>query len=116
MSEFRAMIVRAGGDPSRLIVVSRAAGRIVSAGAPGSRGRGIASVALDGNSHLIITYTDSATEDAGAIDVSGLLAPLIARIEALEAGSGPVVPVTILVDLDGNTLVDGTGATLIAGD
>lgn len=36
-------------------------------GQKGDRGIGIASVALDDSAHLIITYTDGKTEDAGAV-------------------------------------------------
>lgn len=38
-------------------------------GAPGRDGLGIASVYVDVNSHLIITYTDGTTTDAGKIEV-----------------------------------------------
>lgn len=40
-------------------------------GADGTDGRGIASMAIDGSNHLIITYTDSTTEDAGLIPGAG---------------------------------------------
>ena len=40
-------------------------------GAPGETGLGIKSVAIDANNHLIITYDDDTTEDAGEIDGGG---------------------------------------------
>lgn len=40
-------------------------------GVDGSDGRGIASMAIDGSNHLIITYTDTTTEDAGVIPGAG---------------------------------------------
>lgn len=70
MSESRAMIVRAGGDPSRLIVVNRPTRRVVSSGIPGAGGtdgRSITSVDIDGSNHLIITYSDATTSDAGLL-------------------------------------------------
>ncbi|MNZ81479.1 hypothetical protein D3C78_1001480 [compost metagenome] len=36
-------------------------------GANGADGRGVASLAVDGNRHLIITFTDSSTADAGLV-------------------------------------------------
>ena len=38
-------------------------------GTNGAPGRGIASTTIDGNNHLIITYTDGNTDDAGALPV-----------------------------------------------
>lgn len=43
-------------------------------GAAGTDGRGIVSMAIDGSDHLIITYTDSSTEDAGLIPGAGVAA------------------------------------------
>lgn len=43
-------------------------------GAAGTDGRGIVSMAIDGSDHLIITYTDSSTEDAGLIPDAGVAA------------------------------------------
>lgn len=40
-------------------------------GADGDDGRGIASMAIDGSNHLIITYTDSTTQDVGLIPGAG---------------------------------------------
>ena len=40
-------------------------------GVDGEDGRGIASMAIDGSNHLIITYTDTTTEDAGLIPGAG---------------------------------------------
>lgn len=40
-------------------------------GTDGADGRGIASMAIDGSNHLIITYTDSTTQDAGLIPGAG---------------------------------------------
>lgn len=40
-------------------------------GEDGEDGRGIASMAIDGSNHLIITYTDTTTEDAGLIPGAG---------------------------------------------
>ena len=74
MSESRAMIVRAGGDPSRLIVVNRPTRRVVGAGIPGAGGddgRSITSVDIDGSNHLIITYSDATTSDAGLLPSGG---------------------------------------------
>lgn len=73
-------------------------------GADGVDGRGVASMAIDGSNHLIITYTDSATEDAGLIpgaggaaawgsiggtlaDQTDLVAALAEKVDA-EAGKG----------------------------
>lgn len=48
-----------------------AAGADGADGANGSDGRGIASVAINGSGHLIITYDDTTTEDAGLIPGGG---------------------------------------------
>lgn len=40
-------------------------------GADGADGRGITSTSIDTNNHLIITYNDGATQDAGEIKVDG---------------------------------------------
>lgn len=40
-------------------------------GDPGVAGRGITSAIIDGNGHLIITYTDGATADAGVVSGGG---------------------------------------------
>lgn len=75
-----------------------------ASGADGADGRGIASMAIDGNDHLIITYTDSTTEDAGLIpgaggaavwgaiggtlaDQADLVAALAGKVD-IEAGKG----------------------------
>ena len=39
-------------------------------GETGATGRGIASVSVDANDHLIITYDDGTTEDAGQIEIT----------------------------------------------
>lgn len=67
MSESRAMIVRAGGDPSRLIVVNRPTRRVVSAGVPGANGRSIVSVSINGSGHLLLGYSDGSQDDAGLV-------------------------------------------------
>ena len=38
-------------------------------GQPGPTGRSIASVAVNGSSHIIITYSDGTTSDAGPVTV-----------------------------------------------
>ena len=67
MSESRAMIVRAGGDPSRLIVVNRPTRRVVGAGIPGASGRSIVSVSINGSGHLLLGYSDGSQDDAGLV-------------------------------------------------
>ena len=44
-------------------------------GDTGNTGKGIASVVLNASDHIIITYDDGTTQDAGAITVSGINVP-----------------------------------------
>ena len=44
-----------------------ASGPAGSQGQPGLAGRGIAGVGFDANGHLIVTYSDGSTSDAGTI-------------------------------------------------
>ena len=63
----------------------------------GADGRGITSMDIDGSNHLIITYTDSSTDDAGLVPTAGLDA------EAVR-------------DEMGTALVGGTGITVTPND
>lgn len=40
-------------------------------GVAGAPGRGVSNIAVDTNNHLIVTYSDGTTSDAGAVQVSG---------------------------------------------
>ncbi|WP_267355581.1 MULTISPECIES: hypothetical protein [unclassified Methylobacterium] len=46
------------------------AGQPGQAGSPGPTGRGVSSVTVDGSSHLIVSYTDGSSSDAGPVTVA----------------------------------------------
>jgi hypothetical protein len=76
-------------------------------------------VAIDANKHLIITFSDSSTHDAGQLpssdEVAALqqaVADLLARVEALET---PAVPANALTDTAGETLTDASNQVLTLG-
>ncbi len=90
-------------------------------GADGAAGRGITSTSIDGNGHLIVSFSDGSTQDAGPVPGSDEVAALqltvnelVARIEALES-AGPSTPSNALADALGNLLTDGNGEILITG-
>lgn len=56
-------------------------------GSNGDDGRGIASMAMDGNQHLIITYTDGSTQDAGLLPGGAPVGSAVPRPLG-EAGAG----------------------------
>lgn len=46
-------------------------GAMGAPGIPGSPGRGVSSVSVDNNGHLIVTFSDGAQADAGALPATG---------------------------------------------
>lgn len=84
-----------------------------TAGADGSDGIGIASVAIDGSNHLIVTYTDASTHDAGALPAGGGAgAEEVLALQASVSGILLSLDDTALVDGDGVPLTDGAGQQL----
>ncbi|MOA51144.1 hypothetical protein D3C78_1742540 [compost metagenome] len=89
-------------------------------GTNGDDGRGVASVAINEAKHLIVTFTDTTTQDAGQLPSSDEVAvlqqqvnDLLQRIAVLEGYHA--VPINTLTDASGAYLTGLNGEYLTFG-